>query len=161
MHIRSAAYDDTNWILAHDRWIRRDTLQQKIGMGQVYVAAEESTRTAWLRYGLFWDNTPFLYMLHVLEKYRGKGIGTALVTYWEQEMKRLGYTAAMTSTAQTDVYKRQSRSSSVELSRHPSFPGERRRSSWFSDVSSRDALTRASSPMSKAVEVKAFAPSPI
>lgn len=102
MHIRSAAYDDTNWILAHDRWIRRDTLQQKIGMGQVYVAAEESTRTAWLRYGLFWDNTPFLYMLHVLEKYRGKGIGTALVTYWEQEMKRLGYTAAMTSTAQTE-----------------------------------------------------------
>lgn len=102
MQIRSAVYGDADWILAYDRWISPETLHQKIGMGQVYVAVDGSQLLGWLRYGLFWDNTPFLYMLHILEHHRGTGIGTALLAYWEQDMKRLGYTAAMTSTAQTE-----------------------------------------------------------
>ncbi len=47
---------------------------------------------------LFWDNTPFMNMLFVLETYRGIGIGKQLVTLWESEMKFLKYKLLMTST---------------------------------------------------------------
>ena len=52
-----------------------------------------------MRYGLFWDNTPFLHMLHILEGYQKKGYGTAAMEVWEKAMKKLGYGLVMTSTA--------------------------------------------------------------
>ena len=37
-------------------------------------------------------------MLYVLDKYRKKGCGKALVEYWEEKMKRLGFDTVLTST---------------------------------------------------------------
>lgn len=57
----------------------------------------------WLRYNLFWDNTPFMNMLYLLDDYRGKGFGRKFVKYWEGDMKQLNYEMVMTSTA-SDEY---------------------------------------------------------
>ena len=52
----------------------------------------------WLRWNLFWDNTPFMNMLFVLENCRQKGIGRALVENWEKECLSAGYSLVLTST---------------------------------------------------------------
>ena len=54
------------------------------------VAEENDEFIGWLRFNLFWDNTPFMNMLFVLEPHRGKGIGRQLVTCWEREMRQHG-----------------------------------------------------------------------
>lgn len=101
--IRPANGGDFKTILAYDKWIGKDSLKQKIDNRQVYVAHDGDTFTGWLRYGLFWDSCPFMNMLRVLEGCREKGIGKALVEYWENEMKRLGHQIVLTSTAQTET----------------------------------------------------------
>lgn len=102
MLIRTALPQDVEAILLHDPWITRETACRKANDKQLFAAIEDGRLTGWLRYGLFWDNTPFLNMLYVLEEYRGKGIGTRLTEYWENEMKKLGYHLLLTSTAQPE-----------------------------------------------------------
>ena len=103
MLIRTALPEDVEAILLHDPWITAETARKKAADGQLFAAVEEGRLTGWLRYGLFWDNTPFLNMLYVLEEHRGKGIGARLVEYWENEMKKLGYRLLLTSTAQPEL----------------------------------------------------------
>lgn len=103
MQVQKAALEDGKTILLHDRWISKETLQAKIRDGQVYTALNGDQFIGWLRYSLFWDNTPFMNMLVVLESFRGNGIGKALVEHWEREMQQLGYQWVLTSTAQTET----------------------------------------------------------
>lgn len=39
-----------------------------------------------------------MHMLYVREELRGQGLGTWLVTFWESQMRELGYEKALTST---------------------------------------------------------------
>lgn len=47
---------------------------------------------------MFWDNTPFMNMLYLLDNERGKGNGSRLVIFWENEMKQKNYEFVLTST---------------------------------------------------------------
>ena len=41
---------------------------------------------------------PFMYMLYIEEDHRRKGLGTRLVEFWEDEMRRKSYDKVMTSS---------------------------------------------------------------
>ena len=103
MEIRLAKPEDLPQILTHDRWIARDVLAGKIGGGEVAVCMENGEFIGWLRWGLFWDNTPFLSMLHLLPEYRGRGFGTKAMAFWEAEMRRRGHSVLMTSTSSAET----------------------------------------------------------
>ena len=90
-------------LLEHDRHISEAQLRHLVSRGHVLVAEEDGVFLGWLRWNLFWDNTPFMNLLYVLEAYRGTGMGKVLTTHWEQNMKALGYDVVMTST-QSDEY---------------------------------------------------------
>lgn len=98
MSVRTAKLNDIPTIKQHDYHISAEELENSIRLGRVYVAKEQSELTGWLRYNLFWDNTPFMNLLYVLDSHRGKGVGTSLVEYWETCMKCAGYETIMTST---------------------------------------------------------------
>lgn len=98
MEIRFAQSKDMEQLVRLDRHISKEELKNSIRLSRVYVLEEGGEVLGWLRYNLFWDNTPFMNMLYLLEESRGKGFGKSLVTYWENEMKGLGYETVMTST---------------------------------------------------------------
>lgn len=98
MEIRTATAADFDVLAALDRHISRGELKNIISLGRVYIAEENGVLAGWLRYNLFWDNTPFMNMLYVLEPYRGKGGAKALVSYWERAMKSQNHRLVMTST---------------------------------------------------------------
>jgi len=87
----------------HDKHVDKQELENLIRLNRVYLAEQEGRFLGWLRYNLFWDNTPFMNMIYLLEESRGKGIGRQFVEYWENAMKMLGYEVVMTSTA-SDEY---------------------------------------------------------
>lgn len=103
MQISYAKINEISFLCSNDKHISKKELENLIKENRVYIVAENGSFAGWLRFNLFWDNTPFMNMLFVLEEYRGKGIGKALVKHWEQEMKELGYDCVMTSTA-SDEY---------------------------------------------------------
>lgn len=103
MNIKTAQKEDLNIISQYDRHLAANELEYCILRNRVYIAEENGEFIGWLRYNLFWDNTPFLNMLYLLDGYRGKGFGKQLVEYWEIQMKRFGYGCVLTSTA-SDEY---------------------------------------------------------
>ncbi len=98
MDIRNAQWDDIPALVRLDRHISRQELENSVRLGRVYIAEEQGEFAGWLRYNLFWDNTPFMNLLYVLDGHRGEGFGRALVEYWEVQMKQAGYKTVMTST---------------------------------------------------------------
>ena len=97
--IRLAGESDLCFLAAHDRHIAAQELARVVQAGRVYIAWEADAPVGWLRWGLFWDNTPFMNLLFVLPRARGQGIARTLVARWEDDMRAQGYASVMTSTA--------------------------------------------------------------
>ena len=98
MKIRVATGADTAALSRWDTHLSKKELENAINRGHVYLAEEEGRCIGWLRYNLFWDNTPFLNLLYFFEERRGRGYGKMMMDFWEMEMRRQGYRTVMTST---------------------------------------------------------------
>lgn len=97
-HIHTATADDLPYLSARDRHITAKVLQCKVDAGEVLIAKLDAVPTAYLRYGWFWDEIPFMNLLWVDDGYRGKGIGRQLVRHWENVMAAEGHHRLLTST---------------------------------------------------------------
>ncbi|MCH5286464.1 MAG: GNAT family N-acetyltransferase [Christensenellaceae bacterium] len=96
--VRPASMTDLDWLAAHDHHVSRDTLSESIRQGRVLIAERDGGRVGWLRWNLFWDNTPFMNMLYLLDGHRGQGLGRVMVRRWEADMAAQGHELVMTST---------------------------------------------------------------
>ena len=97
--IRLASASDLSFLAEHDRHIALSELDNAIRLGRVLLLeTAEGEPIGWLRWNLFWDNTPFMNLLYLLEDYRLKGYGRTLVSHWEALMREQGYAAVLTST---------------------------------------------------------------
>lgn len=90
---------DYRFIYEYDKHISKELIRTKIRDKEIImISDDENKNVGWLRYGYFWDNTPFMNMLFLDENFRNKGIGKEVVLFWENEMKIKGYNLVMTST---------------------------------------------------------------
>lgn len=96
--IRYAEDYDLELLCKYDRHISRAELGSCIKAKRVLIMFHDDIFIGWLRFNLFWDNIPFMNMLHFVEEYRGKGYGSRLVSFWEKEMLKSGYKIVLTST---------------------------------------------------------------
>ena len=100
--IRYANENDFEMLLKHDEHISKIELKNSINTKKVLVMFHNDSFVGWLRFNLFWDNTPFMNMLCLSEEHRGKGYGTQLVDFWEQEMLKREYKIVLTSTLSSE-----------------------------------------------------------
>lgn len=98
MHIRLACENDLDFLTAHDHHVSPAVLSELIRQNQVFLALENDAPIGWLRWNLFWDNTPFMNLLYLLDGYRRKGYGRALVEHWEWWMREQRFPRVLTST---------------------------------------------------------------
>ena len=103
MTIRKATAADIVLLSVHERHISHEALLDAVSHNRIYIAEVDGEFAGWLRFGFFWDSIPFMNMLYLLDAYRGKGFGRALVEHWETEMLEMGHKRIMTST-QSDEY---------------------------------------------------------
>lgn len=103
VNIRLAEECDLEILLQNDKHVSAEILKKKIADKNILVAEACGEFAGWLRYNFFWDEIPFMNMLFVTEKLRGKGIGAGLVREWEKLMSEQGYKILLTST-QADEY---------------------------------------------------------
>lgn len=96
--IRYLSNGDKKFWYSLDRHLPETEFDNKVRTKTGYVILSDTRPVGLLRYNLFWDNTPFCTMLFIDEKYRGQGLGTRLMEYWENDMKSRGYTLLLTST---------------------------------------------------------------
>lgn len=99
MKIVLATESDYPYIVDRDHHVLEHLILHKINAQEIYMIREqEDTNIGWMRYGYFWDNTPFMNMIWIDEQHRAKGLGRQVVLYWENEMKQKGSHLVMTST---------------------------------------------------------------
>ncbi len=97
MVVRYANAADIDY-LRRDPHISTDAMAAKIDRREVLLALVDSVPVGWLRSCMFSDVTPFMGMLFVEEAHRNKGVGSALIGFWEGQMKKSGHRMVMTST---------------------------------------------------------------
>lgn len=98
LNIKFAEYDDYNYILTIDSTITENQWKNWIDNLQVILGFNDETFLGWLEYNYFIEKYPFINRFYVFEKYQNKGIGTALLDFFEEKMKIKGETKLMLST---------------------------------------------------------------
>lgn len=96
--IRAATQSDLPWLQEHDRHIGMDEMRESVRRGRILLAEQAGQIIGWLRWSLFWDEIPFMNMLYLLEGHRRQGLGQALVSRWEEDMRLQGHRRVMTSS---------------------------------------------------------------
>ncbi|WP_310828868.1 GNAT family N-acetyltransferase [Paenibacillus pedocola] len=99
MKIVFATDSDYEYIRNRDSHISESLILSKIKGNEIYILRnQDESNIGWMRFGYFWDNTPFMNMIWVDEQYRDKGAGKQVVLFWEEQMKQKGFNLIMTST---------------------------------------------------------------
>jgi ribosomal protein S18 acetylase RimI-like enzyme len=99
MKIDFAIESDYGYIRDRDHHISESLILTKIKGNEIYILRHQNeSNIGWMRYGFFWDNTPFMNMIWVDEEYRGRGAGKQVALFWEDQMKQKGFKLVMTST---------------------------------------------------------------
>ena len=98
MTTRVAATSDLPLLREVDTHVPPDGLADLVSAGRVMVVEVDDAVVGFLRWGLFWDQVPFMNLLWVLPERRGQGLGAALVEAWESSQRAAGHDLALTST---------------------------------------------------------------
>ena len=77
-------------------------LADLVAQGRVLVAEVDGVAAGCLRWGMFWDEVPFMNLLWVIPEQRGHGVGTTLVDAWEQAQVAAGHSRVLTSTVSAE-----------------------------------------------------------
>lgn len=98
LSVSYADKEDKAFWFSLDRHMREETYDAKIREKTCYILRESGLPVGIMRYGLFWDNTPFLNLLYLQGAFRGRGLGRQAMAQWEDEMRAAGFRMVMTST---------------------------------------------------------------
>lgn len=64
MMVVFAADSDYGYIREHDHHISDSLILSKIKGNEIYILRnQDESNIGWMRYGYFWDNTPFMNMI--------------------------------------------------------------------------------------------------
>jgi ribosomal protein S18 acetylase RimI-like enzyme len=100
--ISFAELGDLDYLANKDGHVSYEVLREKLGRREILVLRHEGRRVGFLRFGLFWDEIPFMNLLWIEESSRGRGLGTRLIAFWENEMRKLDHDTAITSTLSSE-----------------------------------------------------------
>ncbi|MFH2105303.1 MAG: GNAT family N-acetyltransferase [Parcubacteria group bacterium] len=98
LKIGYAAGNDLDYLQKNDNHIDQQKVKEKVDRRQVIIVKDDQTPIGWLRFGYLYDIIPFMNMLTMEDKYQKQGIGSKLVKFWEEEMKKAGHKMVLTSS---------------------------------------------------------------
>lgn len=99
---RVARHTDLPFLSTVDAHLSHQGLAQVVDGGRVMLAEVDGVPVGCLRWGLFWDEVPFMNLLWVVRPARGQGVGTTLVAAWEQAQLARGHSMVLTSTSASE-----------------------------------------------------------
>jgi predicted GNAT family acetyltransferase len=99
---RVASASDLPFLCEVDRHVSHQVQAELVSLGRVMVAEIDGVAVGCLRWGMFWDEVPFMNLLWVVPERRGNGVGTTLVDAWEKSQVATGHTMVLTSTVSAE-----------------------------------------------------------
>ena len=99
MTVREAREGELSWCLSTDGHLDEAALLSKIRAREILVADVDGVPAGLLRFDLMWSAVPFIAQLRVLETYRRRGVGRALLRPVEERARARGSLAVLSSVA--------------------------------------------------------------
>ena len=99
---RVATDSDLPFLREVDGHVSHQVQAELVSLGRVMVAEVDGVAVGCLRWGMFWDEVPFMNLLWVVPERRGQGVGTTLVEAWEKSQVAVGHTMVLTSTVSAE-----------------------------------------------------------
>lgn len=96
--IKYATDNDLAILKKYDSHISESELKNSIKLNRILIIFDNKRFAGWLRFNMFWNNTPFMNMLYILEEYREQGYGKRLTDYLEKDMRKNNFQTVLTST---------------------------------------------------------------
>ena len=96
--IKYVSNSDKSFWFTLDEHMSESEFVLKVRDRRGYIICDNEKPVGIMRYNLFWDNSPFLTLIHFVESAQRKGFGRQAMLHWENEMRELGYKVVMTST---------------------------------------------------------------
>ena len=98
VELKIVTYEDKDFWYTFDKHLPESEFPHIVELKRGYVVYNDGKPMGVWRWNLFWDNTPFITMIYFEESERGKGIGRQVISMWEEERRKEGFTTVMTST---------------------------------------------------------------
>ena len=98
MELKAVTHDDKQYVMHIDRHVTDVSFDYRVYTKSCYVLWENEHRVGIIVHCILWDNLPFMNLLYIEEKHRGKGYARNAVKAWEHEMKQQGFKMALIST---------------------------------------------------------------
>lgn len=90
VELRRAQREDLAWCRRFDRWTQEERLLRKIYAGEVLIGSEGPEDLGYVRLGYLWAWHPFIELIVVDERARGRGVGTAMLRGLEDRLRAEG-----------------------------------------------------------------------
>jgi ribosomal protein S18 acetylase RimI-like enzyme len=105
MNVSTRVASDSHlpFLCENDKHLPHEDQAQVVSLGRVMVADVGGVAVGLLRWGLLWDQVPFMNLLWVDPEWRGQGIGTTLVEAWESSQLASGHELVLTSTMSNET----------------------------------------------------------
>ena len=103
MDVRYGQPGDLDWLRANDRHVDAAWIARSLRYGEYLLAIGEHGTEGFLRFSQFWGSIPYMELIWVLPDYRRRGVGSALVGFWEEAMRKQGAKLLMTSSVKDEL----------------------------------------------------------
>lgn len=100
IHVRVAGEDDLAFV-GQDGYLAVDVLQRRVTAREVLIAEQDGVAIGYLRLEFLWSKVPYIGLIRVLDGWRRRGVGRALLQFVEQDLRARGH-RALYSSSQAD-----------------------------------------------------------
>ncbi len=95
--VRTAATKDLTFV-SQDGYVDSAVVERKIEEGEVFVAEMGGNPVGYIRIEYLWSIRPYIAIIRVLEPYRGRGVGRALLSHVEKVLRDAGHSFLFSSS---------------------------------------------------------------
>lgn len=95
---RIATDSDLPFLCESDTHVSPGVQAELVSLGRVMVTELDGVVVGLLRWGMLWDEIPFMNLLWIAPHQRGRGVGSLLIEAWEHSQAAVGHSVVLTST---------------------------------------------------------------
>lgn len=106
IHIRFAIPEEFKLVRQldpHSKYIDPEKIKLKLAGNEIIIALDNEEPVGLIKFSYFWATRPYMDLIWLKEKYRGKGIGNKLLSFLENYLIQQGYSFLMSSSEKNEM----------------------------------------------------------
>jgi GNAT superfamily N-acetyltransferase len=96
--VRFGGIDDFEWCVVEDFIVPEQVIRNKIINNEIIIAEADGNPIGYIRLEFILTNIPYIGLIFVLKDYQKEGIGSKMLNFLEDHLKKLGHDFLLSSS---------------------------------------------------------------